>query len=61
MDYLIKTVCVDAAARQGRRGRQANIAEADNVIGVDIDPRVIEAVNAGQPYFSEPELMHQQI
>lgn len=54
MDYPIKTVCVDAAARQGRRGRQANIAEADNVIGVDIEPRVIEAVNAGQAFSPSP-------
>jgi UDP-N-acetyl-D-mannosaminuronic acid dehydrogenase len=27
-----------------------------DVIGVDVNPRVVEAVNAGQPYFSEPDL-----
>jgi hypothetical protein len=26
------------------------------VIGVDINPQVVDAVNAGQPYFSEPDL-----
>jgi len=26
------------------------------VIGVDINPQVVKAVNAGQPYFSEPDL-----
>jgi len=31
-------------------------ARGIEVIGVDVNPQVVTAVNAGQPYFSEPDL-----
>src|SRR5215469_3679007 len=56
MEYPIKTVCVVGLGYIGLPTAATLASRGIEVIGVDINPRVVEAVNAGQPYFSEPDL-----
>ena len=56
MDYPIKTVCVVGLGYIGLPTAATLASRGIEVVGVDINPRVVEAVNAGQTYFSEPDL-----
>jgi UDP-N-acetyl-D-mannosaminuronic acid dehydrogenase len=56
MEYRIKTVCIVGLGYIGLPTAATLASRGVEVIGVDINPRVVEAVNAGQPYFSEPDL-----
>ncbi len=56
MDYPIRTVCVVGLGYIGLPTAATLASRGVEVIGVDINPQVVEAVNAGQPYFSEPDL-----
>jgi len=56
MEYSIKTVCVVGLGYIGLPTAATLAGRGVDVIGVDINPNVVEAVNAGQPYFSEPDL-----
>ena len=56
MEYPIKTVCVVGLGYIGLPTAATLASRGIEVIGIDINPRVVEAVNAGQPYFSEPDL-----
>src|SRR6516225_4399750 len=56
MEYPIKTVCVVGLGYMGLPTAATLASRGVDVIGVDINPQVVEAVNAGQPYFSEPDL-----
>ena len=56
MEYSIKTVCVVGLGYIGLPTAATLAGRGVDVIGVDINPDVVEAVNAGQPYFSEPDL-----
>src|ERR1700726_3560604 len=56
MDYPIKTVCVVGLCYIGLPTAATWASRGIDVIGVDINPQVVKAVNAGQPYFSEPDL-----
>ena len=56
MDYPIKTVCVVGLGYIGLPTAATLASRGIDVIGVDINPRVVEAVNAAQTYFSEPDL-----
>jgi UDP-N-acetyl-D-mannosaminuronic acid dehydrogenase len=56
MEYPIKTVCVVGLGYIGLPTAAALASCGVEVIGADINLRVVEAVNAGQPYFSEPDL-----
>src|SRR5215475_2416032 len=56
MDYPIRTVCVVGLGYIGLPTAATLASRGVDVIGVDINPRVVDAVNAGQPYFSEPDL-----
>lgn len=56
MEYPIKTVCVVGLGYIGLPTAATLASRGVEVIGVDINPLVVEAVNAGQPYFSEPDL-----
>jgi UDP-N-acetyl-D-mannosaminuronic acid dehydrogenase len=56
MDYPIKTVCVVGLGYIGLPTAATLASRGVDVIGVDVNPRVVEAVNAGEPYFPEPDL-----
>src|SRR6516162_1487833 len=56
MDYPIRTVCVVGLGYIGLPTAATLASRGVEVIGVDINPHVVDAVNAGQPLFSEPDL-----
>jgi UDP-N-acetyl-D-mannosaminuronic acid dehydrogenase len=56
MEYPVKTVCVVGLGYIGLPTAATLASRGVDVVGVDVNPRVVEAVNAGQPYFSEPDL-----
>ena len=56
MEYPVKTVCVIGLGYIGLPTAATLASRGVDVVGVDINPQVVEAVNAGQPYFSEPDL-----
>jgi UDP-N-acetyl-D-mannosaminuronic acid dehydrogenase len=56
MEYPIKTVCVVGLGYIGLPTAATLASRGVEVIGVDTNPRVVEAVNAGHTYFSEPDL-----
>lgn len=56
MDYSIKTVCVVGLGYIGLPTAATLASRGVDVVGVDVNPRVVAAVNAGQPYFPEPDL-----
>src|ERR1700757_50475 len=56
MEYPIKTVCVVGLGYIGLPTAATLASRGVEVIGVDTNPHVVDAVNAGQPYFSEPDL-----
>src|SRR5215475_6605278 len=56
MEYTIKTVCVVGLGYIGLPTAATLASRGVEVVGVDVNPQVVEAVNAGQPYFSEPDL-----
>jgi UDP-N-acetyl-D-mannosaminuronic acid dehydrogenase len=56
VEHSIKTVCVVGLGYIGLPTAATLASRGIDVIGVDISPRVVEAVNAGETYFSEPDL-----
>ena len=56
MDYPIRTVCVVGLGYIGLPTAATLASRGVEVIGVDINPQVVDAVDAGQPYFSAPDL-----
>src|ERR1700745_4130250 len=56
MDYSIRTVCVVGLGYIGLPTAATLASRGVEVIGVDINPHVVAVCNAGQPYFSEPDL-----
>ncbi len=56
MEYPIKTACVVGLGYIGLPTAATLASRGVDVIGVDTNPRVVEAVNAGQTYFAEPDL-----
>jgi UDP-N-acetyl-D-mannosaminuronic acid dehydrogenase len=56
MEYTVRTVCVVGLGYIGLPTAATLASRGVDVIGVDINPRVVDAVNAGQPYFPEPDL-----
>jgi UDP-N-acetyl-D-mannosaminuronic acid dehydrogenase len=56
MEYPVRTVCVVGLGYIGLPTAATMASRGVEVIGVDINPRVVEAVNAGLPYFPEPDL-----
>ena len=56
MEYPVKTVCVIGLGYIGLPTAATLASRGVEVIGVDINPRVVAAVNTGQPYFPEPDL-----
>src|SRR6266481_4115570 len=56
MEYSIRTVCVVGLGYIGLPTGATLASRGVEVIGVDINPQIVDAVNAGQPYFSEPDL-----
>ncbi len=56
MEYPVKTVCVVGLGYIGLPTAATLASRGVDVVGVDVNPQVVEAVNAGQPYFSEPDL-----
>jgi UDP-N-acetyl-D-mannosaminuronic acid dehydrogenase len=56
MEYPIKTVCVIGLGYIGLPTAATLASRGIDVVGVDVNPRVVEAVNAGRCYFAEPDL-----
>lgn len=56
MEYPVKTVCVVGLGYIGLPTAATLASRGIEVVGVDINPCVVAAVNAGQPYFPEPDL-----
>jgi len=56
MEYPVKTVCVVGLGYIGLPTAATLASRGIDVVGVDINPRVVEAVNAGRCYFAEPDL-----
>jgi UDP-N-acetyl-D-mannosaminuronic acid dehydrogenase len=56
MPQQFESVCVIGLGYIGLPTAATLASRGMEVIGVDINPRVVEAVSAGQPYFSEPDL-----
>jgi len=56
MEYPVKTVCVVGLGYIGLPTAATLASRGVEVIGVDVNPCVVAAVNAGQPYFPEPDL-----
>ncbi len=56
MEYPVRTVCVVGLGYIGLPTAATLASRGVEVIGVDVNPRVVAAVNAGQPYFPEPDL-----
>src|SRR5215467_13937657 len=56
MEYSIKTVCVVGLGYIGLPTAATLASRGVEVIGVDIDPEVVGAVNDGRCHFSEPDL-----
>src|SRR5271170_4688229 len=56
MEYPVKTVCVVGLGYIGLPTAATWASRGVEVIGVDVNPCVVAAVNAGQPYFPEPDL-----
>ena len=56
MEYPVRTVCVVGLGYIGLPTAATLASRGVEVIGVDVNPCVVAAVNAGQPYFPEPDL-----
>jgi UDP-N-acetyl-D-mannosaminuronic acid dehydrogenase len=56
MDYTVNTVCVVGLGYVGLPTAAALASRGVNVVGVDSNPDVVAAVNAGQAHFQEPDL-----
>jgi UDP-N-acetyl-D-mannosaminuronic acid dehydrogenase len=56
MEYPIKTVCVVGLGYIGLPTAATLASRGIDVVGVDVNPRVVEAVNAGRCHFAEPDL-----
>lgn len=56
MEYTVKTACVVGLGYIGLPTAATLASRGVDVVGVDINPLVVDAVNAGQPYFPEPDL-----
>jgi UDP-N-acetyl-D-mannosaminuronic acid dehydrogenase len=56
MDYPIRTVCVVGLGYIGLPTAATLASRGVEVIGVDTNASVVDAVNAGKPYFYEPDL-----
>ena len=56
MDYAVRSVCVVGLGYIGLPTAATLASRGVDVIGVDVNPRVVEAINAGQSHFTEPDL-----
>lgn len=57
MEHQINTVCVVGLGCYIGLPTAATLASRGvRVMGIDVDPKVVEAVNCGRPLFSEPDL-----
>jgi UDP-N-acetyl-D-mannosaminuronic acid dehydrogenase len=56
MDYSVATVCVVGLGYIGLPTAATLASRGIEVIGVDTNPQVVAAVNAGKAYFPEPDL-----
>jgi UDP-N-acetyl-D-mannosaminuronic acid dehydrogenase len=56
MEYPVRTVCVVGLGYIGLPTAATLASRGIEVVGVDVNPSVVAAVNAGQPYFPEPDL-----
>ncbi len=56
MEHPVRTVCVVGLGYIGLPTAATLASRGVEVIGVDVNPHVVAAVNAGQPYFPEPDL-----
>lgn len=56
MDYTVSTVCVVGLGYIGLPTAATLASRGIEVIGVDINPHIVAAVNNGKPYFPEPDL-----
>lgn len=56
MEYPVKTVCVVGLGYIGLPTAATLASRGIEVVGVDVNQCVVAAVNAGQPYFPEPDL-----
>jgi len=56
MEYPVKTVCVVGLGYIGLPTAATLASRGIEVVGVDVNPCVVAAVHAGQPYFPEPDL-----
>jgi UDP-N-acetyl-D-mannosaminuronic acid dehydrogenase len=56
MEYSVKTLCVVGLGYIGLPTAATLASRGVEVVGVDVNPCVVAAVNAGQPYFPEPDL-----
>jgi UDP-N-acetyl-D-mannosaminuronic acid dehydrogenase len=56
MEYAIQTVCVIGLGYIGLPTAATLASRGIDVVGVDINPCVVETVNAGRCHFSEPDL-----
>jgi UDP-N-acetyl-D-mannosaminuronic acid dehydrogenase len=56
MDHTVNTVCVLGLGYIGLPTAATLASRGVEVIGVDVNPRVVAAVNAGEAYFPEPDL-----
>jgi UDP-N-acetyl-D-mannosaminuronic acid dehydrogenase len=56
MDYSIRSVCVVGLGYIGLPTAATLASRGIDVIGVDLNPGVVEAINAGQSHFTEPDL-----
>ena len=56
MDYSIRSVCVVGLGYIGLPTAVTLAGHGVDVIGVDISPRIVAAINDGCPHFAEPDL-----
>ncbi len=56
MEHSIKTVCVVGMGYIGLPTAATLASRGVDVVGVDVNPRVVDAINAGQSHFAEPDL-----
>jgi UDP-N-acetyl-D-mannosaminuronic acid dehydrogenase len=56
MEYPVRTVCVVGLGYIGLPTAATLASRGVDVIGVDVNPKVVEAINAGQSHFIEPDL-----
>ena len=55
-DYSVRSVCVVGLGYIGLPTAATLASRGIDVIGVDVNPHVVKAINAGQSHFTEPDL-----